>query len=96
MSRYKEEDIAIPEYIKEYLEEFKQGIADNPNYKLDAKEKLKVEDSLRATEKFCLDLLSRKKKLYMHDLILMAIGFYGGYLTALDCLTNEKPPRSYN
>lgn len=92
MSTYKEEDLATPEFIKEYLEEFKEGIADNPRCQLDEKEKLKVQDALEATEKFCLGLISGKKKLYMHDLILMAIGFYGGYLTALDCLSKENPP----
>jgi hypothetical protein len=86
MSTYKEEDLATPEFIKEYLEEFKEGIAENPRYKLDEKEKLKVNEALDATEKFCFGLISGKKKLYMHDLILMAIGFYGGYLTVLDCL----------
>lgn len=85
MSTYKDEDLATAEFIKEYLNEFKEGIANNSRYQLDEKEKLKVQNSLEATEKFCLDLLAGKKKMYMHDLILMAIGFYGGYLTALDC-----------
>lgn len=90
MSTYKEEDLATPEFIKEYLDEFKEGINDNPRYKLDEREKLKVQDALDATEKFCMGLLSGKKKLYMHDLILMAIGFYGGYLTASDSLTGNN------
>ena len=85
MGKWKEEDVATPEFIKEYLEEFRQGIADNPQFQLKETEKLKVQDSLAATETFCLGLLAGKKRMYMHDLILMAIGFYGGYLTALDC-----------
>ena len=35
-------------------------------------------------------LQNRKSKLYMHDLILMIVGFYGGYLTALDSLSDTK------
>jgi hypothetical protein len=96
MSAYKEEDLATPEFIKEYLKEFREGIAENPQYQLDEKEKLKVQDALNATEKFSLGLISGKKKLYMHDLILMAIGFYGGYLTALDCLVSEDRSHSHN
>jgi hypothetical protein len=90
MSTYKEEDLATPEFIKEYLKEFREGIATNTRFQLDNKEKPNVEDSLKATEKFCLNMLAGKKKIYMHDLILMAIGFYGGYLTALDCATKGK------
>jgi hypothetical protein len=85
MSNYKDEDLASPVFIKEYLKEFKAGIEENPRCKLDDNERIKVQDSLKATEKFCLDLLAGGKQIYMHDLILMAIGFYGGYLTALDC-----------
>jgi hypothetical protein len=97
MSSWKDEDIATPAFIKEYLEEFKSGISENPKLLLNEKERLKVQDSLNATEKFCLEMLAtRKNKLYMHDLILMAVGFYGGYLTAVDCLTKEKNPNSQN
>lgn len=90
MGKWKDEDIATPDFIKEYLEEFKQGISCNPQLVLNDKERLKVQDSLVATEKFCLELLAgRKSKLYMHDLILMAVGFYGGYLTATDYQTHS-------
>ena len=85
MSKWKDEDIATPELIEEYLKEFEEGISSNPECLLDEKEKAKVQDSLAATRKFCLRVLAGKKgRLYMHDLILMAIGYYGGYLTALD------------
>jgi hypothetical protein len=84
MSKWKDEDIATPEFIEEYLQEFKEGITNNPAISLDEKENLRVQDALAATQKFCRGLLAGKKKLYMHDLILMAIGFYGGYLTAFD------------
>jgi hypothetical protein len=85
MSKWKDEDVATPALIKEYLQEFKEGILNNPACKLSDSEKTRVEESLSATEKFCLELLvDKKRQLYMHDLILMAIGFYGGYLTALD------------
>jgi hypothetical protein len=85
MSTYKEEDLATPEFIKDYLKEFKEGIADNPSCDLNEEDRPKVQQALEATEKFGLNLLAGKKRIYMHDLILMAIGFYGGYLTALDC-----------
>ena len=85
MSTYKEEDLATPEFIREYLKEFKEGIADNPSCDLSEEDRPKVQQALEGTEKFCLNLLAGKKRIYMHDLILMAIGFYGGYLTALDC-----------
>jgi len=89
MSKWKDEDIATRELILDYLQEFKEGIASNSQCHLDEKEKSKVNQSLEATEKFCLGLLSsRRSKLYMHDLILMAVGFYGGYLTALDSHKN--------
>jgi hypothetical protein len=82
---WKDEDIATPELMKEYLDEFKQGIESNTQYQLNQAERLKVQESLTATENFCTGLLtSRKGQLYMHDLILMAIGFYGGHLTAMD------------
>ena len=85
MNKWKDEDIATPELIKDYLEEFKEGIISHSQFKLHEDERWKVLDSLEATEKFCLGLLREKKRrLYMHDLILMAIGFYGGYLTALE------------
>jgi hypothetical protein len=85
MSTYKEEDLATAEFIREYLQEFREGIADNPNCDLSEEDRPKVQQALEATEKFGLNLLAGKKRIYMHDLILMAIGFYGGYLTALDC-----------
>ncbi len=82
---WKEEDLATPELMKEYLDEFKEGIKNNQQYKLSEMERIKVQESLDATEEFCKGLLASKKgRLYMHDLILMAIGFYGGHLTALD------------
>jgi hypothetical protein len=85
MRTYKEEDLATAEFIKEYLKEFREGIACNDRYQLNEQEKSKIMKALEATEKFCLDYLRGRKRIYMHDLILMAIGFYGGYLTALDC-----------
>jgi hypothetical protein len=84
MARWKDEDIATTEFILEYLQEFREGIFNNPDCKLDEVEKPRIEEALAATNKFCSGLLAGKKKLYMHDLILMAIGFYGGYLTSLD------------
>jgi hypothetical protein len=91
MSPWKDEDIATPELIKEYLQEFKDGTASNPQFSLNETEKLKVQESLSAMEKFCLELLTGKKsRLYMHDLVLMAVGFYGGYLTALDCQSQDN------
>jgi hypothetical protein len=82
---WKDEDIATPELIKEYLGEFRHGIENNNQYQLNPAEKLNVQESLTATEHFCTGILAgRQSKLYMHDLILMAIGFYGGHLTALD------------
>jgi hypothetical protein len=84
MSKWKDEDIATAAFIQEYLQEFREGIFSNPACAVDEKEKPKIEAALTATDKFCSGLLTGKKKLYMHDLILMAIGFYGGYLTALD------------
>jgi hypothetical protein len=97
MGNWKEEDLATPEFIEEYLQEFREGITNNSRYQLSEPEKLKVQDSLKATKKFCLELLSGKKgKLYMHDLILMAIGFYGGYLTALDSRPKETKIQNQN
>jgi hypothetical protein len=84
MAKWKDEDIATPELIEDYLKEFEEGIAINPRYNLDDKERPYVQKSLEATKKFCTGLLAGKKRMYMHDLILMAIGFYGGYLSALD------------
>ena len=82
---WKEDDLATPEFMKEYLDEFKEGINNNQQYKLSETERVNVQESLTATETFCTGLLASKKgKLYMHDLILMAIGFYGGHLTAMD------------
>ncbi|MCR4394632.1 MAG: hypothetical protein NUV31_09715 [Dehalococcoidales bacterium] len=89
MSNWKDEDIATPDLIKEYLKEFEAGMQENPRYQLSEGEKLKVRESLDATEKFCLGILSGKKRMYMHDLILMAVGYYGGYLTALDALKKQ-------
>jgi hypothetical protein len=97
MGNWKDEDVATPELIKEYLEEFKEGINCNPQFLLNDKERAKVQGSLAATEQFCKELLAtRKSKLYMHDMILMAVGFYGGYLTALDCQRLEGKPNSQN
>jgi hypothetical protein len=97
MGKWKDEDVATPELIKEYLVEFKDGIKDNPQFLLNEQERLKVQSALAATEQFCLELLSsRKSVIYMHDLILMAIGYYGGYLTALDCQTRENKPNAQN
>jgi hypothetical protein len=93
MCAWKDEDIATPILIDEYLTEFKEGIAQNQHMPLAPDEKIKVEHSLEATEKFCKGLIAgRKGKLYMHDLILMAIGFYGGHLTALEAHLSEKKP----
>lgn len=89
MSKWKDEDIATPDLIKEYLKEFEAGMQENPRYQLSEGEKLKVRESLDATEKFCLGILSGKKRMYMHDLILMAVGYYGGYLTALDVMKKQ-------
>ena len=93
MSNWKDEDIATQEFIDEYLKEFREGITNNPDFILNEKEKAKVEHSLAATEKFCKGLLTGKKgRLYMHDLILMAIGFYGGHLTALEAHSDTLKP----
>jgi len=89
VSKWKDEDIATPDLIKEYLKEFEAGMQENPRYQLSEGEKLKVRESLDATEKFCLGILSGKKRMYMHDLILMAVGYYGGYLTALDAMKKQ-------
>jgi hypothetical protein len=86
MSNWKDEDVATPELMREYFQEFKEGIEKNPDFKLNEAEKLNVFRSLEAAEKFSQGLLQGKKTLFMHDTILMTIGFYGGYLTALDCL----------
>jgi hypothetical protein len=85
MSVWKDEDVATIPLIKAYLKEFREGIENNPDCQLDEEEQARVQESLEATEKFCTNLLAgRKTRLYMHDLILMTVGFYGGYLTALD------------
>jgi hypothetical protein len=89
MSKWKDEDIATPALAEEYLKEFQEGLESNPRYSLEEGEKASVQASLEATRKFCLGLLSGNKRLYMHDLILMAIGFYGGYLTAEDEVKNQ-------
>lgn len=97
MGKWKDEDFATTEYIKEYLEEFKAGIECNPQFLLNEQEKTKVQSALAATETFCLEMLgTRKNKLYMHDLILMAVGFYGGYLSALDVHTRHSQPDPSN
>jgi hypothetical protein len=85
MSKWKDEDLATIPFMQEYLKEFRDDIQNHPDCKLSEEEKARVQESLEATEKFCTNLLSgRKNKLYMHDLIMMTVGFYGGYLTALD------------
>jgi hypothetical protein len=85
MNEWTDEDIATVEYINEYLVQFREGITKNPEFVLNEIEKSRVEHSLNATEEFCKNmLLVKNRKLYMHDLILMAIGFYGGHLTALE------------
>ena len=85
MAKWKDEDIATLPFIKEYLKEFREGIENNPECKLNEEENARVQESLEATEHFCTNMLSnRKSKMYMHDLIMMTVGFYGGYLTALD------------
>jgi len=97
MPEWKDEDVATPEYIKEYLKDFREGIDTNPQFLLNDKERVKVESSLAATESFCMELLrTRKSMLYMHDLIMMAVGFYGGYLTALDVQSRDAHPGSQN
>jgi hypothetical protein len=97
VSKWKDEDWATLEFIEEYLHEFREGIANNPACKLNEKEQAKVEQSLTATENFCLDLVKgRKNRLYMHDLILMAIGFYGGHLTALEPEKVKTPDEAPN
>ncbi len=92
MSTWKDEDVATPALMKEYFLEFKDGIENNPELKLQEREKANVLRSLEAAEKFSNGLLAGKKALYMHDIILMTIGFYGGYLTALDCLKGDAQP----
>ena len=95
MGSWKDEDVATVKFIEEYLNEFEEGIESNSQYKLDEEEKAKVQESLKATHNFCIDLLKGKKRtLYMHDLILMAIGFYGGYLTALDSRPDSSSTES--
>jgi hypothetical protein len=90
MANWKDEDIATPELIKEYLEEFRSGINCNDQLVLSEPEKKKVQSALAATEQFCMELLrTRKNKLYMHDLILMAVGFY---LSALDAHNHYPNP----
>jgi hypothetical protein len=97
MGKWKDEDFATTEYIKEYLEEFKAGIDCNPQFLLNEQEKMKVQSALAATEQFCLEMLgTRKNKLYMHDLIMMAVGFYGGFLSALDIQSRQKPTNPAN
>ena len=97
MGSWKDEDFATAEYIKEYLEEFKSGINSNPQFLLNEQEKVKVQNALIATEHFCLEMLgSRRNKLYMHDLILMAVGFYGGYLSAQDMQSHHSQPNPSN
>ncbi len=84
MGKWKDEDIATPDLIEDYLREFEEGITSHSQFQLNEAEKVKIQRALKATRDFCLGLLAGKKKLYMHDLILMAIGFYGGYLSATD------------
>jgi hypothetical protein len=98
MSKWKDEDIATPELMKEYLKEFKAGTADNKEFVLSEKELAKVSQSLEAMEQFCMEMVAnRNRTMYMHDVILMAIGFYGGYLAALDCQSRaENKPNNLN
>ena len=97
MGKWKDEDLATPELIKEYLKEFKAGIDCNPQFLLSETEKSKVQSALAAAEQFCMELLStRKSKLYMHDLILMTVGFYGGFLSALDFQARESNASNKN
>jgi hypothetical protein len=85
MVQWKDEDIATPDLIEAYLQEFREGIFNNPDCQLAEAEQTRVKEALEATQQFCLELLvGKKRRLYMHDLILMAIGYYGGYLSALD------------
>jgi hypothetical protein len=85
MSNWKDEDVATPALMTEYFKEFRDGIDSNPDLKLREGDKSNVLSALEAAEKFSAGILAGKKTLYMHDIILMTIGFYGGYLTALDC-----------
>jgi hypothetical protein len=97
MAKWKDEDIATIEYIREYLAEFKSGIECNSQLLMSETEKIKVQSAITATETFCIELLgTRKNKLYMHDLILMAVGFYGGYLSAMDVQSRHAQPNSHN
>jgi hypothetical protein len=97
MGKWKDEDLATIAFIKEYLAEFKSGIEGNPQFLLNDREKNKVQSAIVATEAFCLELLgTRKNKLYMHDMILMAVGFYGGYLSASDVQTRHSQPNPGN
>jgi hypothetical protein len=90
MAQWKDEDIATTDLIVGYLQEFKEGIFNNPDCQLAEAEKTKVEEALEATQQFCLELLvGKKRRLYMHDLILMAVGYYGGFLSALDKQINQ-------
>jgi hypothetical protein len=92
MGNWKDEDIATVEFVKEYLAEFKAGIDCNPQFLLSEQERIKVQNALAATEHFCLEMLgTRRNKLYMHDLILMAVGFYGGFLSAQDVQARHNP-----
>lgn len=85
MAQWKDEDIATPELMEGYLQEFREGIFNHPDCQLEETEKARVEKALTATREFYLELLvGKKRRLYMHDLILMTIGYYGGYLSALD------------
>lgn len=91
MVQWKDEDLATPELILGYLQEFREGVFNNPGCQLEETEKTRVEESLAAAREFCLELLvSKNRKLYMHDLILMTIGYYGGYLSALDAHKNKN------
>jgi predicted transcriptional regulator len=97
MPKWKDEDVATPELIQEYLKEFKEGMNSNTQLLLSEQERLKIQSSLIATEKFCLEMLNkRRSQLYMHDLILMAVGFYGGYLSALDLQARDAKPNTQN
>jgi hypothetical protein len=89
MSPWKDEDMATLPLMQEYLKEFREGIENNSECKLSPQESARVQKSIKATENFAENMLkNRKSQLYMHDLILMIVGFYGGYLTALDSFPN--------
>jgi hypothetical protein len=46
MSKWIDEDIATNEFSQEYLQEFREGIFNNPACAVDEKEKPKIEEAL--------------------------------------------------